>query len=208
MDIRNVNEKAFTRYGRVLERIEFSDLIRMLQTYEIPEEVVYVPSVAALETGVSASVSRELFGELPIQIGYCMGHNRQLNALEYHRSSEINVAARDMILLLGLQTEMTEAFQYDTGRVEAFLVPEGTAVELYATTLHYAPCQADDDGFCTAVILPKGTNAPLTGATESERDGENRLLAAVNKWLIGHPEGGLPDGSFIGLQGENIKVES
>ena len=30
--------------------------------------------------------------------------------------------------------------------------------------------------------------------------------AAVNKWLIGHAEGGLPEGSFIGLKGENIEV--
>jgi len=28
----------------------------------------------------------------------------------------------------------------------------------------------------------------------------------VNKWLIGHEEGGLPEGSFIGLKGENIEV--
>ena len=36
--------------------------------------------------------------------------------------------------------------------------------------------------------------------------GEEKLLAAVNKWLIGHEEGGLPEGSFIGLKGENIEV--
>ena len=29
---------------------------------------------------------------------------------------------------------------YDTSKMEAFLVPAGTAVEVYATTLHYAPC--------------------------------------------------------------------
>ena len=47
---------------------------------------------------VSASKS---FGEMEIQIGYCNGHNSMLNALEYHKSSEINVAATDAVLLLG-----------------------------------------------------------------------------------------------------------
>ena len=30
---------------------------------------------------------------------------------------------------------------------------------------------------------------------------------AKNKWLIGHPEGGLPDGSYIGLTGENLEIK-
>jgi hypothetical protein len=33
------------------------------------------------------------------------------------------------------------------------------------------------------------------------------LLAAKNKWLIGHPEGGLPEGSYIGLTGENLEIK-
>ena len=36
--------------------------------------------------------------------------------------------------------------------------------------------------------------------------GEDRLLTAKNKWLIGHPEGGLPEGTHLGLVGENICV--
>ena len=35
---------------------------------------------------------------------------------------------------------------------------------------------------------------------------EDRLLFAVNKWLIGHEEGGLPQGAFIGLKGENLTI--
>ena len=62
-----------------------------------------------------------------------------LNALEYHRSSEANVAATDVILLLGQQSDITDDFKYDTAQLEAFFVPAGTAVELYATTLHYTP---------------------------------------------------------------------
>lgn len=91
-----------------------------------------------------------------------------------------------------------------TELVEAFLLPKGTAVEVYATTLHYAPCSVDGQKFQVAVVLPKDTNLPL----EKEHNGwEDRLLAAKNKWLIGHPEGGLPEDAYIGLTGKNISVK-
>lgn len=32
------------------------------------------------------------------------------------------------------------------------------------------------------------------------------FLAATNKWLIGHAEGGLDDSAYIGLKGENIEI--
>ena len=35
---------------------------------------------------------------------------------------------------------------------------------------------------------------------------EDGLLTAKNKWLIGHAEGGLPEGSHIGLIGKNLNV--
>ena len=49
-----------------------------------------------------------LYGGLPIQIGYCNGNNHLLNAVEYHRSSEINVAATDLILLIGSEQDIEE----------------------------------------------------------------------------------------------------
>ena len=108
-----------------------------------------------------------------------------------------------MILLVGHQQDITPEFTYDTALVEAFLLPKGTAVEVYATTLHYAPCSVGDQGFQVGIILPRGTNYPL----KAEHKGwEDSLLAAANKWLIGHPEGGLPEGSHLGLIGENITV--
>ena len=65
-----------------------------------------------------------------------------------------------------------------------------------------------------AVVLPRGTNYPLKGSHTKVEDAqcgagvsnEDAMLTAVNKWLIGHEEGGLPEGSFIGLRGENITV--
>ena len=94
--------------------------------------------------------------------------------------------------------------------MEAFLVPAGTGVEVFATSLHYAPCGVDGQGFQVAIVLPQGTNYPLQGTHQKVDHGrapsEDALLAATNKWLIGHAEGGLSEGSFIGLIGENLDV--
>lgn len=156
----------------------------------------------------SADTFRQLqeitYGEMPIQIGYCNGRNSQLNALEYHKDSEVNVMATDAILLLGLRSEIEEDYTLDTKKVKAFLVPAGTAVEIYATSLHYAPCGVDGKPFQVAIVLPKGTNYPFTKKRTGA--GEDKLMTAVNKWLIGHPEGGLDAGCFIGLKGENLRV--
>jgi hypothetical protein len=47
----------------------------------------------------------------------------------------------------------------DTSQVAAFLLPAGTAVELFATALHYAPCSGSPgEPFRVAVVLPLGTN--------------------------------------------------
>jgi hypothetical protein len=141
---------------------------------------------------------------MPIQLGYCNGHNSKLNGLEYHRDSEVNVGADDIIVLLGRQADIDMAsLTYDTSKARAFLVPAGTGVEFYATTLHYAPCSTGKGGFRVAVALPRGTNAgrPKIDA----KSPEDKLLAATNKWLIVHPEA-ADEGLHVGLVGENVDV--
>ena len=211
MKILSVNDPAFKKYGRVVTNVDFTELVEAMKKTPVPEGVVYEPSVSELEVlPVMQKLSEIAYGEMPIQIGYCNGHNKKLNALEYHRDSEINVAATDAILMLGLLEEVEADHTYDTANVKAFLVPAGTAVEVYATTLHYAPCGVDGNGFQVTVVLPKGTNYPLKTehprATGNTTDNEDCLITAVNKWLIGHPEGGLSKGSFLGLKGKNLDI--
>ena len=105
--------------------------------------------------------------------------------------------------LLGTDELGRDAVSY-THLMEAFLVPAGTVLEVYATTLHYAPCHVDEKGFQCVVILPRNTN---TDIEEKNVTGEDRLLLARNKWLIGHKEGGLPERAFIGLKGENLSID-
>ena len=211
MKILPVSDTAFGKYGRVITNVDVTELVDALKNTPIPEGVVYEPSVAELEaTAAMEPLSRITFGEMPIQIGYCNGHNQLLNAVEYHRTSEINIAATDAILIIGMQQDIEKDFTYDTAKMEAFLIPAGVAVEIYATTLHYAPCGVDGAGFQVAVVLPKGTNYPLEQHHKTVENGiapnEDALITATNKWLIGHKEGGLEEGSFLGLKGKNLNV--
>ena len=205
MEIKKITDAAFRKYGRVVQGIDFDELIDAIKRETpLPDGVAYEPSIEALEATQSAKeLQKRTYGELPIEVGYCNGHNYKLNAVEYHRSSEINVAATDAVLILGMQQDITDDFTYDTAKMEAFLVPAGTAVEIYATTLHYAPCSADESGFKVGIVLPKGTNYPLT---QSHEGWEDSLITAQNKWLIGHAEGGLDAGAHIGLIGKNLDI--
>lgn len=213
MKVKQVTDTSFRKYGKILTGIDFSEIYNVLEGMDYPEDVEYAASFGPLEEPeFRQKLSNTLYGELSVEIGYCSGHNKMLNALEYHRSSEANVAVTDIILLLGHQSDITEDFTYDTAQLEAFFVPAGTAVELYATTLHYVPIgtKENDYAFKMGVVLPFGTNFPL-GVTlgaeaEKEKLPEEKLLFAKNKWLIAHEESG-EEGAFIGLTGKNISVE-
>ena len=194
MVIYEATSSNFKKYGRIVKNIDFGPVIEALNKIALPAEgVAYEPTVASLE---EAS-------------GYCAGHNTLLNAVEYHRSSEVNVAATDCILLLGSQQDVTDDFHYDTSKIEAFHIRKGTAVELYATTLHYAPCGIENDGFMVGVILPYGTNFDLEADhidCLADSGDEDKLLTAKNKWLIAHPDAPGEKGHFPGLIGANIEV--
>jgi hypothetical protein len=204
--LESVFDERFREFGQIVKGYDFTSLLAVLrgETLLPDDGVLYVPSEDALEeTDSFRELQTRYFGNMPLQLGYCNGHNSKLNGLEYHRDSEVNVSADDIILLLGRQTDIDVAFTYDTSKVRAFLLPAGTGVELYATTLHYAPCSVGKGGFRVAVALPKGTNV---GRPKIEvKCPEDKLLTATNKWLLVHPEA-AEEGLHVGLVGENIDV--
>ena len=204
MTIYDVTDEKFKKYGRIVQNIDFSELVDAInEKTPLPDGVAYEPSVAVLEElPVYQELTKKTYGELAIEIGYCNGHNQKLNAVEYHRSSEINVGATDAILILGKVQDITPEHTYETSKMEAFLLPKGTAVEIYATSLHYAPCGVNGAGFQVTIVLPKGTNYPLT---KEHKGGEDDLITATNKWLIAHEEAKI-EGAVNGLIGENLTV--
>ena len=211
MEFISGDDKRLKKYGRLVTNVDFSNIIDELSKVDTPEGVVYYPSVKELEDTLDfANVRTVCYGETDIQIGYCIGHNTLLNAVEYHRSSEINIFATDAVLLLGKREDIEDDNTYDTGKIEAYAFKKGQVVELYATTLHYAPASLSPDGFKVGVVLPKGTNYPLekdhAGIASASSD-EDGLLTATNKWLICHKDAKGEEGHFAGLVGKNIDIK-
>lgn len=207
MKIQSVFDPAFARYGKVITGLDTAALIAALEKTEKPADaVVYLPSVASLEeTDLYPILRDNVYGGMPIQIGFCNGTNTKLNCVEYHRDSEINIPAQDMVFLVACESDLVDG-HLDTAKVEAFRAPGGAAVELYATTLHYAPCDAvSGEGFRVAVVLPKDTNTDKPAI--ENRTPEDALLWARNKWLIAHPDSTeAAAGAFVGLDGENPDI--
>lgn len=208
LTIKSVFDDAFKPYGRVADGYDYKELLEVLTktTPKPADSVVYVPGDKNLEkTAVYQELKNNVYGGMPIQIGYCNGSNTKLNCLEYHRDSEINVAADDAILLVAKLQDVTDG-KLDTAKVEAFKLPKGTAVEVYSTTLHYAPCNAKKgEGFRVVIVLPYGTNTDKPAIKNI--NAEDQRLFACNKWLIAHPETNeAKEGAFVGLVGENIDI--
>lgn len=212
MKINSVFSHKFEKYGQVLTGYDVNALLDKLEkTTECPSDsVIYVPSDAALEEISGKDFSENAYGGMPIQIGYCNGYNTKLNCLEYHRGSEINIPANDIVLLLA-PLQSVKNGKLNTSAVEAFYVPKGTPVLVYETTLHYAPCNAvsggevSKEGFRVIIVLPKDTNTEKPAIKEI--DFEDKLLWARNKWLIAHPDTTeAKNGAFVGLIGQNIDI--
>ena len=208
MTIYSVLDPEFKPYGKVLTGYDTLELMKAMEAIPLPEEgTAYRPGIESLEAcSIFTELQDRQYGGMPIQLGMCWGHNTKLNCLEYHRDSEVNIGSGDFILLLAKQDEIEDGM-LDTEKVKAFRVLKGLPVEVYATTLHYAPCHTCPMcGFRVAVVLPKGTN---TAKPDYEpRNDEDTWMTARNKWLLAHPDTKeARNGAHIGLKGLNIDIK-
>lgn len=204
MEIKKVTDDTFRKYGAVITGMDFSELLAWGKTTPAPDTVIYEPSVKeaeAMET--SRAIGRQLYGEMPIQVGYCNGKNHKADTLEYHRGEEINIAVTDLVEILGSRVDMDSMTSFDLGKAEAFFIPAGTAVMLYSNTLHYAPCSVGDDVFQCIIVLPEGTNYPSEQENSMETE-EDKLLCMKNKWVLTHPDSG--EDFYPGLKGDIIHI--
>ena len=212
MKVKSVFSKSFAKYGKVLTGYDVSELLKKLEATNCPKDaVVYEPGEPSLEAlPILKEFTDGAYGGMPIQIGYCNGYNTKLNCLEYHRGSELNIPTSDIILLVATMSDI-ENGKLNTKKVQAFRAPAGTIVQVYETTLHYAPCcnvTADgkvSESFHVAIVLPKDTNTAKPDL--KVRDAEDKLLWAKNKWLLAHPASGeAKQGAYVGLTGKNIDI--
>lgn len=207
MKIYSVTDKEFAPYGRVVTGYDTAALAAALAATPLPEAgTAYVPRDESLHAAPgSEELAARLFGGMPAQLGRCSGRNTKLNCLEYHRDSEFNLGVNDFILLLAKQDEIENGV-LDTSKVKAFRAQAGVLIEVYATTLHYAPCHVNAaDGFRVLVALPAGTNTERPDFAPAGSD--DALLWARNKWLLAHAESSeAAAGAYVGLAGENIDI--
>lgn len=201
MKIQSIYDESFKKYGKIID-YPFNKTLEILKTKPCLDRIIYRASDEELEnTEEFDFVCKNMFGYMPIQFGYCSGHNKSVYCLEYHKCSEINIANEDFILVLGKIEDIIDG-KYDSKDLEAFLVPSKTAVEIYSTTLHFAPCHVNQ-GFIMLVALIKGTNV---GNVNSSFDS---MLYATNKWLLAREDSyeAKNKNAHIGLVGDLIRIE-
>lgn len=206
--IYDVHSPEFKNYGVVLESYDFDECLRVMQRKCIPESgnCYIAKDEDLMNTKLASFIRTNLYAEMPIQIGYCNGNTDRLNALEYHKCSEIDVAATDLVLLLSDVRKLNQN-HLDSSSVVGFYLPEGTPVELYSTTLHFAPCKVKDSGFKSIIILTDETNQPRKEYIQPISM-EDQLIWMKNKWLIAHKDS-IPasKGAYIGIDGDNIHIK-
>ena len=206
MKIYSVNDPEFAAYGKVLGGYDTKELLDAMNAIKMPEGgVAYEPSIDSLEKcAIAKKFCDGAFGGLASELGMCWGYNTKLNCLEYHRGSEINVGTTDFILLLAKLSDIEDG-KLDTSKVKAFEAPAGACVLVYETSLHYAPCRNNPEGFRVAVVLPAGTNTDKPEFTPV--NDEDKLLWARNKWLIAHEDSSeAKAGAYVGLTGKNLDI--
>ena len=203
----SVLDAEFRHYGRVLSA-DTKALASALAATEIPEEGnCYVASLPELEAvDLMPALQRTVFGEMPIQAGCCNGNGFKLNALEYHKCSEINFTTTGLVLLLALPEQLDDG-RLDSADVVGFWLPENVLVEIYPMVLHFAPCRVRETGFRCLVVLEQGTNAALP-SVDTTAPGEEKLLWMRNKWMTCHPDSPQKEkGAFVGIRGENLSLK-
>ena len=203
----SVHDAVFAPYGRVLDGVDTEPLSRALAATEIPAQGNrYLASEPGLESCPALDAARRaVFGGMDTQSGCCNGRGFTLNALEYHKCSELNYSTTGLVLLLALPEQLRDG-ALDSSDVVGFYLPPETAVEIFPRTLHFAPCRTDEGGFNCLVVLEKGVNAPLERRPDA--GGEEALLWMRGKWLVCHPDSPqAAQGAHPGIRGENLTLK-
>lgn len=200
----DINDKEFESFGRIINGLDVAEIIEVAKKTPNPDSgSSYLPSFENFEAlSIAKQIENEYFGTMPTQIGYCWGHSNFLNATEWHTSSEINIAVTPLVIIVGHIWDIKNG-KIDSSDFKAFYVPAGTVLETYATTLHFCPCEVNEDGFGWVVGLPEGTNTDLTA------EKTDPILFRKNKWIIAHidNESLKAKGVVAGITGTNYEIK-
>lgn len=202
----SVTEAAFQKYGRLLD-YDVAQVIAELEKEapvfsQLPKAHYTTDRKELHDHAVFAQIRRDVYGELPIQVGVVQGRNQCATGTEFHQGSEVNIAVTDCLLVLGSRQTLVSRGSIDISEMEIFFVPKGTVMEIYDTTLHYTPIEADAQGFSLVVVLIEGTNTDIDAQRGS-------MLTKKNKWYVCHAsqQAKIEQGAVVGLSGDLLKIE-
>lgn len=207
LQIFTTKDKEFQQYGRSLD-IDATSLIDYLSSQTEKDEIKnaakasYVTDREDLHDFVCIpQIQKDIFGYLPIQTGVVKGRNQSLTGTEFHQGSEVNVAVTDCLLVLGNKYDMIDN-TIDVSQMDVFYVEKGEVLEIYPTTLHYTPIEANNEGFSLVVILIEGTNTDI----DFEK---NSMLCKKNKWYVCHSSqtAKIEQGFRVGLTGDLLTIK-
>jgi hypothetical protein len=213
-NIHSIESSRFRQYGRILHDLDTAYLVALAdRVTNIPEnDSIYETFLPELEEKALVEELKLYYGGQDIQIGYCNGKNQSINGMEYHKSPELFIAVTDCLQFLTPFSALKEFNTVDTLSAELFFFPKGSAVIVEANVLHLAPCGVSKEGFKSIIVLPKGTNEPLSERLAEKvsrsKDPESKLLLKNNKWILAHPERTqlINQGVHVGLRGHNRSV--
>lgn len=207
LQIFTTKDKEFQQYGRSLD-IDATSLIDYLSSQTEKDEIKnaakasYVTDREDLHNfACIPQIQKDIFGYLPIQTGVVKGRNQSLTGTEFHQGSEVNVAVTDCLLVLGNKYDMIDN-TIDVSQMDVFYVEKGEVLEIYPTTLHYTPIEANNEGFSLVVILIEGTNTDI----DFEK---NSMLCKKNKWYVCHSSqtAKIEQGFRVGLTGDLLTIK-
>ena len=212
-----VTDPLFAQYGRIITGIDTEPICDVLRTLPLNDDMTYVASEPQLEALEAYHFFQDhVFAGMPIQMGYVTGKNARLDCLEHHMCSEIIMDTEDVIILLAQRSDVEYVddeqssfgvkMRLDTSNVVAFAVPAGCVVELYNSTLHFAPCgTGESHEYRGLVVLSRGTNTERP--TIQPQSVEDETIWAKDNWLLAHPQSAAASqGAYIGLVGDNIDI--
>lgn len=207
----SIKDREFEEFGKIIENYDFKELQNLVEIETTVPETgnIYLGSWEKAEKlKIFNHIKGVIYGGMDIQIGYCNGNNTKLNGLEYHKGSELNVAVTDLVLFLGNVKDIKNG-EIKSEDIRAFYVEKGEAIELYQTTMHFAPCKLSEDGFKAIVILPKDTNSDIDLRSVEIRTEEDKYLFKKNKWLLVHEDRQdlIEKGAHKGIIGKNLEVK-
>ncbi|MCD7838286.1 MAG: DUF4867 family protein [Clostridiales bacterium] len=204
--IEEVTDPSFRQYGQLLPHFQFPEMKRYIyEETPIPADVTCSPELMAMDEAIQ--ITQYVYGETACQVGYFSDSPDHMNALEYHKCSELLVEFEPCVIIVG-QIWQIEQDRLNAADLKVFYVPADTCLELYATTLHFAPCAATTAGVRQVVCQTATTNTPLHHPERRDLTGENKYLLQRNKWVIAHKDAApmFDETVWMGIEGENLAV--